>query len=128
MEKAKSTGFPYLIGGLLLVALGLAIGVPKLIAWRQARERKAVYDEIVRPLYRPAPNEEGYWVGDVAELFRLGLISRELAEADTAPLNPLVPKPVPFHGYYVRAMESGLPTSITSDTDFIVAGPSARAR
>lgn len=51
-------------------------------------------------------NSDGYWVGDVAELYRMGLISREVAEADTAPLKPLVDRPKPFHGYYVAAMES----------------------
>ena len=39
-----------------------------------------------------------------------------MAEADTAPLNPLVPTPVPFHGYYVRALVSGPSLSAKDET------------
>lgn len=119
MVKMKPGGFTYLIGGLLLVALGLAVGVPKLIEWHRVRERGAVFDEMVRPLWRPPPNDEGFWVGDVADLYQRGIISRELAEADTAPLNPLVPRPVPFHGYFVRALESGPPMTSDAPTPFL---------
>lgn len=49
-------------------------------------------------------NVKDFWTGDVAGLFRYGMILRESAEADTAPLSPLVPKPVPYHGYYFRAL------------------------
>ncbi len=45
-------------------------------------------------------------MGDVTELYRLGLIPLELAQADTAPLKPLFSTPKPFHGYHVVAMES----------------------
>lgn len=48
---------------------------------------------------------QDFWTGDVAGLYEAGrLIERELAEADAAPLKPLVPKPVPFHGYFFRAL------------------------
>jgi type II secretory pathway pseudopilin PulG len=46
-----------------------------------------------------------FWTGDVAGLYRFGLIERGLAEADVAPLNPLVKKPIPSHGYYFVALE-----------------------
>ncbi len=45
-----------------------------------------------------------FWTGDLAELYRLGLIERGVADADTQPLNPLVPAPIPFHGYYFQAL------------------------
>ena len=55
-----------------------------------------------------------FWTGDVAGLFRwkgidsryrkgLPLIERALAEADAAPIDRLVPRPVPYHGYYFVA-------------------------
>jgi len=45
-----------------------------------------------------------FWTADVAGLYRYGLISKEVAEADTAPLVPLVPTPIPYKGYYFRAL------------------------
>jgi hypothetical protein len=45
-----------------------------------------------------------YWTGDVAGLHKYGLITREMAEADAHPLAPLVPLPVPYHGYLVAAL------------------------
>lgn len=45
-----------------------------------------------------------YWTADIAGLLRYGMIPRELAEADAAPLVPLVPQPIPYHGYYFKAL------------------------
>jgi hypothetical protein len=45
-----------------------------------------------------------FWTGDVAGLYKYGLIPREWAEADTAPLVPLVPEPIPYKGYYFKAL------------------------
>ncbi len=45
-----------------------------------------------------------FWTGDVSGLYRYGLIPRELAEADAAPLTPLVPEPVPYKGYLFKAL------------------------
>jgi hypothetical protein len=62
-----------------------------------------------------------FWTGDVTELYRLGLIERGVAEADLRPIRPLVPKPVPFHGYYFVVMnrdESDSPIeNLQQDTD-----------
>lgn len=56
-----------------------------------------------------------FWTGDVSGLYSLDvgagplkLIPREVAEADAAPLKPLVPAPVPFKGYLFRALEADL--------------------
>jgi hypothetical protein len=57
-----------------------------------------------------------YWTGDVAGLYytrpntsqvgpEIRLIERTIAEADAAPLKPLVPVPIPYHGYLFRALE-----------------------
>jgi hypothetical protein len=47
---------------------------------------------------------QDYWTGDVAGLYRFGLIERGLAEADDRPLIPLVRSPIPWHGYFVHLM------------------------
>jgi hypothetical protein len=74
------------------------------------RARHAVYFDAVCRLknlaYSDGWTKDGAWVGDVTELYRLGVISKEVAEADIAPIRPLVAKPRPFHGYHVVAMES----------------------
>ena len=61
-----------------------------------------------------------YWTGDICGLWRYDrLISRELAEADSSPLEPLVDKPVPYHGYFFKTLQRDLQNKITynSDTD-----------
>jgi hypothetical protein len=39
----------------------------------------------------------------------MGEILREVGEADTAPLQPLVQQPIPFHGYFIRTVDGGQP-------------------
>jgi hypothetical protein len=53
-----------------------------------------------------------FWTGDISGLYSLDvgagalqLIPREIAEADAAPLKPLVPAPVPYKGYLFRVLE-----------------------
>ena len=45
-----------------------------------------------------------FWTIDVVGLHHAGLIDRDLAEADALPRTPVVPAPVPFHGYYFKAL------------------------
>lgn len=46
-----------------------------------------------------------YWTGDVSGLYKYGLVERSVAEADASPLDPLVPTPIPHHGYFFRALD-----------------------
>ena len=62
-----------------------------------------------------------FWTGDVAGLYHFGLVSRQIAEADALPINPLVSHPVPYHGYLFVALESDdsakVPEPLKQDTD-----------
>ena len=59
---------------------------------------------------------DDFWTGDVAGLFRLGLIQREVADADANPLFPLLTGPISFHGYYVAALQ--FDDSVTPPEDY----------
>src|SRR5258706_7965415 len=61
------------------------------------------FDKTILEVNRPGE----YWTGDVSGLHGLGLLDREIAEADAAPINRLTPQPRPYHGYYFVALESG---------------------
>lgn len=76
--------------------------------WYSAYSTLKVLDSAEVRYYREDLDRNGihdYWTGDVAGLYKYGLIDRFIAEADLRPINPLVPKPVPFHGYYFIAMD-----------------------
>ena len=45
-----------------------------------------------------------FWTEDIAGLHRFGLIDRAVAEADAQPVVPLVPKPIPWHGYFFKSL------------------------
>jgi len=97
----------------LLLACALAWGLPE---WRRRRiwnNQRDVFQAMKLLTSAEAVFQEkdadgnqvmDFWTGDVAGLHRYQLIPRELAEADAAPLNPLVPSPVPYRGYYFRAL------------------------
>jgi hypothetical protein len=64
---------------------------------------------------------QDYWTGDLTRLFDLGLIPREIAEADAAPIRPIVDRPKPYHGYFFVTLKQdlspGKPTELMQDTD-----------
>ena len=98
------------MGQVGLVLVSLAAIVFFLLQSQAPRESEIIFHQAVVRLAN-APHgvstpEEGFWVGDVTDLYRLGVIPLELAQADTAPLKPVVPTPKPFHGYHVVAMHS----------------------
>jgi len=72
---------------------------------------------------RDGNGAQDFWTGDVAGLFKFGKIPRELAEADAAPLHPLVPAPVPYKGYLFKALLSDAsetpPVSYRQETDIV---------
>jgi hypothetical protein len=55
---------------------------------------------------RDANGVHDFWTADVTGLYRIGLIDRVLGEADAEPLLPLRPNPVPYKGYYFRALDA----------------------
>jgi len=87
---------------LIVVALVLLLAVDNS---ESSDERKAF--QALHSIAFAAKTPNGFWCGDVAELYIRGKISREIAEADVNPLKPLVDHPKPYHGYYFVAMESG---------------------
>lgn len=110
--------------GIVLPAVLLGLGFwqfwPSLEEYWEKEDRKAV-DGLFR-LYEDSEFSWGmnctfideeetyyYWTGDVSKVLKFrGIESPEdygLALADVAPMDPLEPQPVPFHGYYFVALE-----------------------
>jgi hypothetical protein len=118
------------IAATVLAALGLAYGVP---AWRKRQigenERAATAalsllvtaEESFRANDRDGNKVSDFWTADLSGLNKFGLIPPDLAKADTEPLVPLVSKPVPYKGYYFKAlkMDNGEnpPVPYRMDTD-----------
>ena len=108
---ARCAGIAIIVGGVVFVVHSC------FKSQKSQYDRTAVFSDAVGPLkgwmegntyrLRNWSSPDGWWVGDVSEIYRQGGISRELGEADTAPIRPLVDTPKPFHGSYVRAMETG---------------------
>ena len=103
---------------LVLVGLGVWRLWPRIEKYRAKDEEAAVIGlkwiaslNLFYSTQNSSDLEEGsvveYWTDDVVGVFRGNLNTRRrtLAEADAAPLTPLIPKPVPFHGYYFLALE-----------------------
>jgi hypothetical protein len=118
-RKWKALRFPLL--GLLLLGILLGLIVP----WLAEVNRSIYMDAVVR-LKGGSRLSSGFWVGDVTELYRMGVISKEVAEADTAPLKPLIDRPRPYKGYYVRAMLSA--PSLAPGSDWNVESTSLKGQ
>lgn len=103
--------------GLVSVAFGL-LALP---AWLHARgqSRRGSNERTVGGVLKALASAEAqfrgldadgngiqdYWTGDVAGLYRWGLIDRATAMADLRPIVPLCPRPVPRDGYFFVALE-----------------------
>jgi type II secretory pathway pseudopilin PulG len=104
---------PILVALLLIGLLAGGYFVPRMMT-----ERRWANERAARAAMRMLPQAEAafrtndadkngiqdFWTGDVAGLYTYGLIPREIAEADVAPLVPLVPQPIPYHGHYFKAL------------------------
>jgi len=119
-SQAGNRVVTFWIAAVVAIALGLAFGVP---AWRKHRiqenERAAfkamqllvTAEADFRANDRDGNKVNDFWTGDVAGLHFLSpgglpleLIPKSLAEADAAPLVPRGSGPVPYKGYYFRAL------------------------
>lgn len=107
---------------LLILAILLVGGITLFLVWyipdrrrsvRAANER-AVFIELkalasleadVRHQDLDGNGVKDFWTGDLAGLFAIGSLKRELAEADVNPLTPLCPRPVPYRGHYFVALQ-----------------------
>jgi len=114
-EGRTGSWTPIVAALLLLAVLGAAVGTPRWIDQRRtSRERSAsqalwkltAAEAEFRANDRDHNVVQDFWTGDVSGLYAYGLIPRELAEADVAPILPLVPVPIPYQGYYFKALQS----------------------
>ena len=100
---------------LVLVGLGIWRLWPEIEEYRGEDEREAISSlslvAHVEDSFKRGDHDtngvKDFWTGDVSDLFRLynstGNVT--VAEADIAPLTPLVPQPVPWNGYYFVALK-----------------------
>jgi hypothetical protein len=97
---------------LVVITVGIlsALLIPIITEWKRYRDADALWSVMVILKNQPY-TEAGFWTGDIAGLYKLGLISKEVAEADAAPINALTDHPKAFREYYFVAMESGPPDS-----------------
>jgi hypothetical protein len=114
----------------ILGALVYFWGIPEWMENRRRSNEREVYrwmgkltgiESDFRTQDRDGNSVQDFWTGDLASLFRYGMISREMAEADAEPRVPLVPRPVPYKGYYFKALRMDNsekpPVAYRQDTD-----------
>ena len=69
----------------------------------------AAHEDVIRWQQMPLPNEGvRYWTADVAGLYdhdNPGNFWKVLADADCAPVQAIVPTPIPYKGYFFIAMD-----------------------
>ena len=133
MTQVRSAVHPILILAILLaggLTLFLVWYIPERRRSIRAANERAVFIELkalasAQAEFRFHDRDDNgvrdFWTGDLAGLLRSGLIKRELAEADAAPLISMTPRPVPYHGHYFIALEADHsarpPVSYRVDTD-----------
>ena len=115
MDAEKRGSITPIVTALLLIGLpGAAIGTHRWLAQVRAESYRSAGQALSKLTHaesefrsqdRDHNGIQDFWTGDVAGLYAYGLIPRELAEADAAPLLPLVPQPIPYHGYYFKALQ-----------------------
>src|SRR5262245_29797262 len=105
----RRTSFSHVFVLILALLAVFAFSIPWGIRWKRSRSSKAVFDaaESIKKAQSLQTSSCLYWTGDVARLYNLGLISKDVALADSNPIAPLVSTPQPFHGYLFIAMDSG---------------------
>ncbi len=112
------------------VAAGLTLVIPGFMARDHAGNERAASSALkelasaeadFRANDRDGNRVTDFWTGDVAGLHGFGLIPREIAEADAAPLEKLVPEPRPYRGYLFVALarddSETPPVPLKQDTD-----------
>ncbi len=125
------------VGTIVLAVLTLTVGVP---VWRNQqmtlndREAETVLKYLTsaqadfRANDRDGNKVSDFWTADVSGLYSLSvggrplaLIPKDVALADAKPLRPLLPEPVPYHGYYfvvlTRDRSVTPPALYQADTD-----------
>jgi hypothetical protein len=131
MDAGKPGSITPIVAALLLLGiLGGAVGAPRWIDHRRAESDRSAGQALWKLTHAESEFRsqdldhngiQDFWTGDVAGFYAYGLIPRELAEADTAPLHPLVPQPIPYHGYYFKALKQDdsetPPVEYRQDTD-----------
>lgn len=107
--KPSTAGIVFLVAFCVVIAALLAAWVPHELQERRSRNDRsaltAMYtlksaEQDFWENDRDGNGVRDYWTGDVSGLYRFGLLERGVAEADAHPLVPLVPRPIPFHGYF----------------------------